>query len=157
MANHWGLYCLGVAGSLLCKRPGVTWNHFRLFTRALLVTLPMQRYYHIGVNNAACIGSTVAAVVVINLAGDDNRHERNESSRGNRLHISFPWVEAHWHQPVTTRFSAILRYFLCFSMPMTFDAPKSRPAASMVPDPAKQSKSTPSCGSRYLHHQAATS
>ena len=59
--------------------------------------------------------------------------------------------------PSTIRFSAILRYFFCCSIPITLDAPKSRPAASMVPDPAKQSSNTPSWGSRYFTHHAATS
>lgn len=71
--------------------------------------------------------------------------------------------QPHWllliaaTHPSRIRFSAILTYFFCCSMPITLDAPKSSPAASIVPEPAKQSSKTPPGGSRYFTHQAATS
>src|SRR5262249_61730744 len=49
-------------------------------------------------------------------------------------------VTPHLLQTFPTRFSATRRYFFSFSIPITFDAPKSSPASSMVPDPQKQSR-----------------
>ena len=54
-------------------------------------------------------------------------------------------------------FLALLKYLASFSMPMTFEAPWSRPAINIVPDPEKGSSKAPPVGKMYRHHQAATS
>lgn len=56
-----------------------------------------------------------------------------------------------------TRFFTTSRYFRSFSMPTTFEAPLSSPAASIVPDPANMSSRTPLGGRMYRHYQAARS
>ena len=50
------------------------------------------------------------------------------------------------HSHSQSRFSAIFRYFFCLSIPITLDTPKSKPAMSIVPEPAKQSSNTPFSG-----------
>ena len=37
--------------------------------------------------------------------------------------------------PTATLFFAVLKYLASFSIPITFDAPQSRPASSIVPEP----------------------
>jgi hypothetical protein len=52
---------------------------------------------------------------------------------------------------------AVAKYFFSMSMPITFDAPESRPAANMVPEPQNGSSNTPLGGKMYRHHNAAKS